>query len=160
MSEPAVTETSAADLVELTPEEKALLAGNMNDRVARFLAIETEIDELELATKLAKKRKLVVERALLDEFKEAGIQNQKMNGRLVYLHRTPYADVKDGVSKEEIIEVLDEIGLGDVAKRTLSSTQLTALVKEFDAEGEGALPDELAAKIDVGERYSIRSRKG
>ena len=94
-----------------------------------------------------------VAEALKEQFVEAEIQNVKVLGRTVFLHRSVYCNVP-AENMEQIVKVLDAEGMGDVAPRLASTAKLKALLKEDEAKWK----DKLGPLIKTGERYDIRNR--
>lgn len=101
-----------------------------------------------------------LEEEALPRFAEAGVQNVKLSHRqrTVYLHRSIFASVIAETSAE-FVEVLDDMGLGDLAPRSIHPSRLTSLVREWREQHDDDVPEQVKPFINHGERYSVRSRK-
>lgn len=139
---------------ELVPAPNAIPStGTMAENIARIIHLDKQIEELEQAcATLAAERSAVAE-ALKEQFVEAEIQNVKVLGRTVFLHRSVYCTVP-AENMQQIVKVLDAEGLGDVAPRMASTAKIKGLLKEDEAKWKAKFGE----LIKTGERYDIRNR--
>lgn len=135
-----------------TPDAGAV-SGTMAENIARIIHLDKQIEELELKCDALRAERSAVAAALTEQFVEAEIQNVKVLGRTVFLHRSVYCNVP-AENMEQIVKVLDAEGMGDVAPRLASTAKLKALLKEDEAKWK----DKLGSLIKTGERYDIRNR--
>lgn len=126
---------------------------SMAENIARIIVLDKQIDELEMKSAALSAERSAVAEALKEQFVEAEIQNVKVMGRTVFLHRSVYCNVP-AENMEQIVAVLDAAGMGDVAPRLASTAKLKALLKEDEAKWKGKLGE----LIKTGERYDIRNR--
>jgi hypothetical protein len=126
---------------------------SMAENIARIIHLDKQIEELEqTCAALAAERSAVAE-ALKEQFVEAEIQNVKVLGRTVFLHRSVYCTVP-AENMQQIVKVLDAEGLGDVAPRMASTAKIKGLLKEDEAKWKAKFGE----LIKTGERYDIRNR--
>lgn len=128
-------------------------SGSMAENIARIIHLDKQIEELEVKCSALQAERNAVAEALKEQFVEAEIQNVKVLGRTVFLHRSVYCNVP-AENMEQIVKVLDAEGMGDVAPRLASTAKLKALLKEDEAKWK----DKLGPLIKTGERYDIRNR--
>lgn len=94
---------------------------------------------------------------LISMFASNGLQNLNVDGRTVYLHRSVYAQRKEGVTAEDVIAALIADGEGDLVKPTVNGNTLSAWVRELTEDDDAAgLPEHAAEVLEPGERYSVR----
>jgi hypothetical protein len=122
------------------------------DRCRELVAIKKEAAEIDARLAILKKRHGELQAQLLDAFADNHLQNLRIDGRTVYLHRQIWAGAPD---KAAAHEALIAAGLGDYAERGFNTNKVSALYREWAANGETP-PPELEGVITTGERYSIR----
>lgn len=136
------------------PEEKSPEFSTMEENISRILNLDAEIESLETRLDKVKARRSEVERALLLQFAEGGIQNIKAQGRTVYLHRTFGVQIP-AETMSKLVEVLDDNGAGSVAPRGVHAASIKALLKEDEEKWK----EKLGELVMVRELFFIRSRK-
>lgn len=99
-----------------------------------------------------------LEEKLLSQFEEQGMQNIKIGGASVYLHRQLWAKPKDG-DKPKAVEALKRAGLDEMVKETFNVHTVSAYFREAEAN-EQPTPPELDDAFDLNETYSLRVRRG
>lgn len=124
--------------------EYARLRRAQKDREAEAAAIKAEAD--------------VMEQELLEAFAEDSIQSMNIDNTTIYLSRTLWAKVEDGVATEEVIETLRDAGLGHFVKEGYNSTTLSAWMRDLEREGQ-PLPDELAGVLGTYEKFQLKTRR-
>lgn len=166
---------------ELTePAEPATL--NL-ERLRSFIAAANKKAELEAALKVVKKEMADLEPAILDQFIEAGMQNTKVDGRVVYIQNDIFAspaagedDEEGGDTRAKVAEALAQTEYAPLAKLNYNAQSLNAAIREiarevetaceadgrmFDAQAvEDALPEPLKGVLKVSFVAKLRSRKG
>jgi hypothetical protein len=95
---------------------------------------------------------------LLEMFSEAGLQNVNVDGKTVYLHRSTFAQRKEGVTAEDVKAGLRAAGAGELVTETVNANTLSAYVRELEEDGGPGLPPELVDILLLGERYAVRIR--
>lgn len=127
---------------------------SMSKNLERFLEIETEMEGLEMRTKVLNEERAKLEKALTEQFAEIGIQNVKAAEKTIYIHRSTFCSVP-GESQDRLVSILDAEGMSDMAPRVVATTKIKALLNE-DSERWGPKFDGL---VYSGEKFSIRTRK-
>jgi hypothetical protein len=128
------------------------------EKLHRFTELETRRRQLQEELRAVDAESLELEAELLSEFERAGIQNMKVNGVTVYLHRQVWANAREGDYDRACAALLDA-GLPELVERRFNTNRLSAWVRERTREGE-EIPDALKDGIEISERFSIRTRKG
>lgn len=147
----ALEELVPVDVVPVPSAGGATLT--MAENIARIIHLDKQIEDTELATAALKQERALVEAALREQFVEAEIQNVKVLGRTIYLHRSVYCNVP-AENMEQIVKVLDAEGLGDIAPRLASTAKIKGLLKEDEKKWS----EKFEGLIKTGERYDIRNR--
>jgi hypothetical protein len=128
------------------------------DLLADYVETNEHIKELKADLKLAEQAKKDLEPRALAELERAGVQNIKIAGSTVFVHRQLWARAKDG-NKEAAVAALKAAGLSHIVSETFNTQTLSAYVRELDTDSE-ELDDELAAVLDITEDFSLRCRRG
>lgn len=137
----------------LPPPAPVAASASMAENIARIIHLDKQIEELEHASAALAAERSAVAEVLKEQFVEAEIQNVKVLGRTVFLHRSVYCNVP-AENMEQIVKVLDAEGLGDVAPRMASTAKIKGLLKEDEAKWK----EKFGGLIKTGERYDIRNR--
>lgn len=130
-------------------------------KLKAFAELENYRRELEETLKAVKETAAEIEPQLREEMALADMQSANVEGLTIYLHRTRYVSKKsdkDGVTSERLCGILRDIGWGDLVRDGYAPSSLKAKVDEVLGNGE-ELPPELADCLNVGEAYSLRTRK-
>ncbi len=130
-----------------TPEQARLL---------RFTELAREKRDLEAREKVVKREMGELEKQILDDFEAGRVQNTRVNGMTVFLHRQLWAGAKDG-DRARLVAALKAAGLEEYVSETFNSQSLSAWVREQDATGS-ELPPEVQDAINVSEVFSVRTR--
>ena len=123
--------------------------------VKRFIELKDQIDEAEASLKSLREEKDRLEAQLVDHYVDNGLQSVNMDGRLVYLTNTVYAELPQGT--EAAIRVLQASDYRDLVKPNVNRQSLSALVREL--KEQGTIPESFEGVIQAGERPGIRVRK-
>lgn len=110
------------------------------------------------------------EEIALERMMESGIQNVKVDGLTLYIHRQLWAKcaVEDGedstTAYDRACNALVEAGLPEFVQRRFNVQSLSALFRERAKQQdwetpEDLLEDELRGVINVAEIYGLKSRK-
>lgn len=136
------------------------VAGLPLDLLRRYSILRgsQKISEAEAAA--FKDEATAIEAQLIEAFTEAGLQNINLDGKTIFLHRTTFAQRKNGATAEDVKAALRAAGAGDLVQETVNSQTLGAWVRELvDAEEDGrgpGLPPEAAEVLELGEKYAVR----
>lgn len=128
------------------------------ERLHRFTELETLRRKLQEELRAVEAESQAIETELMAEFERSGIQNMKVNGLTVYLHRQVWANARNG-DYEGACTALLEAGLPELVERRFNTNRLSAWVRERTKEGE-ELPETLKQSLEISERFSLRTRKG
>lgn len=133
------------------------------DTANAWKALDDQIDELEQKRsaiehqiKELKKQIQPYEEQLLQMFAENGVNNIKIHGKTIYIHRQLWARPVDG-DYERACKILREIGLDEYVKETVNVNNISAYVREQDEMGS-ELPSSFYDAFRVDEVYKVRSR--
>lgn len=128
------------------------------DDVHRYVELRRRQSELESEASGVKEEADQIEQRLLEDFAEQGVDRMSVNGHTVYLHRQLWARVPEGVTRAEVVEALEEAGLGHFVRRQYNTQTVSAWLRDLEREEE-ELPPELYGMIEGSERYSLRVRR-
>lgn len=117
--------------------------------VERKRALERELKQL--VVEIAR-----LEEVVLNQFIDSGVDAIKVDGSTLYLHKQVWAGVAEGYTKEQAVDELKEVGLGDYVHETFNVNSLSAYYREAVRETDDF---EIPKSIKLEERYSIRMRK-
>jgi hypothetical protein len=140
-------------------------AGGMDlDRVKRYKELRHKQAAAGAEADAIKEEADALERDLIEDFANAGMQSVSVDGKTVYLHRSTFAQRAGGVTTEELKAALRLAGLGDLIGETIPAQTLSAYVREVldreveDGEETPQLPEPLRDLLELGERYAVRIR--
>lgn len=146
---------------------------DFKESLAEFVQLAARKRELDAEMKTVAALIDEMEGPLLAEMSEMGMQNTKINGVTVYINRQLWA----GAMKDEWVdpdgntvlvtntpatcEALVECGLGDFVKPSFNTNTLSAWLREqpLDDQGQPILPEGLAGRMTVSEKFSLRTRR-
>lgn len=122
--------------------------------------VQADIERKELADRLkaAEQRCQEMQGPLLDYFTQSGMENVRVDGRLVHIVKRHKVVPRDGYSKEDVCEALVNTGHGDLVSTTYHWTRMSSLVKQAEEEGTD-LPEELLDKIQINEEFKVQTRR-
>ncbi len=137
-----------------------------------FVALEEEKADLKARLKAIETRLVELDELITRQFLDDGIQSTRIDGRTVYLHRDIYASPKDG-DKQAVAAALKACNLGQYVREDYNANSLKAYVREMVREAEEAaraegrviddpakaLPERLAATLNISTVFSISSRR-
>lgn len=121
--------------------------------VARLIELDMEKRELESRLKEIADERGEIEKGLLDDWAEQGVQRIRQNDHTVYLDSRLSASIKPE-DKGRAADVFEAEGLHDML--TVYSQTLSAWVREV---GEEEIPERVKEIINVNTVYSIRTRR-
>ena len=127
-------------------------------KVKLYRDLRDEQKRLEGEAEGIKARANEIERELVEEFSDEGVQNVKIDGSTVFLRRELWAQKEQGVSSDDVVEALREAGLGDFVALGYNSSALSARLRELDAD-DAPLPAALVGVVKVAEVFKIRYQK-
>lgn len=132
----------------------------------RYLSAYDQVKATEQYLKESKARRDDTERALLDQFTEAGIESITVTdeggekGRVLSPLRSLLPSIPAD-KKEDVIAVFKEHGLDDLIIEQVQSGRLKSWVNEQDEDDETGmpqLPEEIEPFIKIHEKWSISTR--
>ena len=127
----------------------------MNIDVFRnFLGARSRKQAAESALEIASAAYRDLERDVLAEFEKANVNQIKLDGHTVHLHRQVWASARDG-DQQRLCTALCACGLGELVRPMVNSHTLSAYVLDQESAGEPLRP-ELQEAIKVSEVYSAR----
>ena len=122
----------------------------------RLGEIDGALTELRATERALKDERKELEEELLGFFEQHGLQNMRIDGRTVYLYRRVTVKPKDG-DHAPTVEALRRNGYGDLLRYNYQT--MASLVRESDEDPDASLPPEIMDTLEVGEVFTIRSRK-
>lgn len=128
----------------------------LQDRLAEWIALVDKKKALEKDVNEIKDRLAAIEPNLLEDFALSGFQSVNVKGFVVYKSREFTCSVKEGVDRKSLVEGLHQAGHDECLM--LSYQTVRSLVKEMAEAGE-KLPEHLSRLVDVGERFTLRTKK-
>lgn len=154
-----IAEAQDAQLAALTDDDAPPPddAGLPIDKVRRYRELTDAQAASEAEAKAIKQEADILEAELIEAFTEAGLQNISLDGKTVFLHRSTFAQRKEGITADDVKAALRAAGAADLIGETVNANTLSAYVREFvDDDDNLALPEPLVDVLDLGERFSIR----
>lgn len=124
----------------------------MQARMRRYVELSKRQKDLDAELAAVKAEKSVLEEKLLEWMAEHGIQNQTIDGLLVYIHRSDFASAAGG-DRAALMDRLRADGHGWLIKTDVHSQSLSAWAREKLRNGE-TLPPE----VEIVTRYALRTR--
>lgn len=94
-----------------------------------------------------------LEELILTDFSREGVQNMKVDGRLVSVYTIAYAKKCEGVTAQQAVAALENAGMDEFINYNTLSLSGEMRKEEFK------MPLELTGIIEMVPQYSIRSRK-
>lgn len=119
--------------------------------------METKKAQIEEQIKEIKTKMRPYEDQLLELFAENEVNNIRIQGKTLYIHRQLWARPLDG-DYEKACKVLREVGLDEYVKETVNINSISAYVREQDEMGI-ELPEQFAEGFKVDEVYQVRSKR-
>lgn len=128
------------------------------ESLRRYVAVRKELDEIDIVVKALTAERDKLEEELLVQFEQDGMQNTRIDDRLVYLHKSTFAsaDPEHG-GMPALIDALNAEGLGDLAKTTVNGNTLRAYVNE-QLKANRPIPTRIDNVIKLTEKFSLRVR--
>jgi len=151
------SELSAYDTALDKAVESALEETQHPDPLSEFVAVERRLRELDNETDALKKRRVALEQRLLDEWADKGQQSANIAGFTVYITTDFFCNKRSGVAMPDVCRLLENSGLGNMVSPAYNAQSLKAWVKEH--EGEGTIPEDLAAVLQWDTVPRLRARK-
>lgn len=121
------------------------------DAMRTYRALVERKRELEADLREVKREIGELETTVLDMMAKEGVQNVKIDGKVLYLQRKIFVGMAEGYTREQVIESLRKAGLGDFVQENYNTNQLSAHFREMD---EVVLPEGLK----VTEQFNVRMR--
>lgn len=155
----------------LDPDSAATLSSpTIADRARRLLELKAELEAAEAETSRIKKEIERAEFELAAQMADEETQNVKLaDGTTVYLAREFYCSKASGVDTQELVTVLDRLGLGDFASRSVNMAGLKSYLRKLDEEHQeqspgasvaDAAPAPLRDLLSIYEKTTVRTRRG
>lgn len=99
-----------------------------------------------------------LEQELLEDFVEEGVQNVRVDGSTVFLHRQIWAGKEEGVETPAVVSALKTAGLGHLVGENYNGQTLAAYLRDLD-RNEEPMPAELVGVIKPVEVFQIRQQR-
>lgn len=136
------------------------------ESLARYVELEQRKRDLKNDLKDVNSEIEALEEKLLPQFEAAGVQNMRINGMTVYIHRQLWAGAPEG-NREAVIGALRASGLEDYVVENFNTQSLSAWVREQVAMSDDdeledvydALPESFRGNVNISERFELRSRR-
>lgn len=122
--------------------------------VQRLVALAEEKRRLEADLKQVNTLIEALEAEVVERMVESGTQSISTMTHTVYLARDIWARPEEG-KEDELISVLDQQGLGDIARRRVMAQSLSAVIREH-LNRDGALPAWAEGLVAVSQRPRAR----
>lgn len=143
------------------------------EKLAAFVQLKKWQDQIDELLGYAKEQSELLASPIMEEMAECGMQNANVGGMCVFTASTKFVSKKKEFSTAQICALLTEVGLGDLVANDYSAASLKSRVLEkiVDAADPDnvmetiqevaarALPEKLAAAINVGEVKKLTARK-
>lgn len=128
----------------------------MEEKIDRFIELETERRVLEARLKDIKEEIEPIHQDVLTHFEQTGTEKIRRGGLTVYIHRQLWARAIDG-DYERGCAALRAAGLGDLVKETFNVHTLSAWLREQERMGE-PIPESFEGAIQTEETFQLRTR--
>ena len=128
------------------------------EALAEYVRNANRLRELKAEQSQLNDRQRTLQETLLTEFEQLGMENTRIDGTTVYVHRQTWAKPAGG-DHPTLAAALKELGMPELAKETVNSQTLSAYVRELESVDE-PLPDRLKPLIEISEVFSLRTRRG
>lgn len=126
-----------------------------------YITVYDHIQTLEKQVKKAKEKLAEIEKELLPQFKDSGMDKGTFNGVTVWLDRKIWAS--SGGNVPGMIEALQSAGVDELVSETVNATRLTSWVREHDPDNaldpdsiRQKLPPEVQEVINISEKFQLR----
>jgi len=123
------------------------------DAIRRWLDLRDRVKAAEADLSELKHERDRAEQDALMIFAREGVDSVRLDAHTVTLTRTLHASVR-AHDRPEVIRVLDQLGMSDLAPRGIHAATLSAYVRELDRDDE-ALPEELTDVVQVAELFGL-----
>jgi len=123
--------------------------------VKRYAELVKRKRKLDAEVKKIKKQLADLEEPVLGYFGDQCIEQQRFDGVTLSVRRELWAGHNGDV--DAACQALVEAGYGDLVGRRFNTSQLSAVVREWDRAGE-EIPDGLREHIKVSEVFKISAR--
>jgi hypothetical protein len=154
-----MSEDLEAIVTEQTTDSPEVVGVSM-ETMRSLIKLDDEIKSLEDEIKSLKADRAILQGELLEQFAANGIDHMRVDNRTVYRSLTLRASVP-AEKREEVCEVLEGLGLGQLVSIGVNAQTLSAQVREWMDESAGGLgiPAELRDLINVYEDRKVSVRK-
>ncbi len=136
-------------------------ATTMQQRASLFALTTRELRELEAKVEYLKDVLDQLQRDLILDMAEGGVENMRVGGYTLYRATTRYVRKrpdKDGVTTDMVCEVLKQIGRGDLVTDGYHPNALKSFVTE-QIQQNGEVDPALAPLLEIGEKEVVRAVK-
>jgi hypothetical protein len=128
------------------------------EKVREYTKLRDRQRELGAAHDEVKAAADLLEQELLDEFAQQGVDNIRVDGHTVYLHRQTWASPSTGHDSTDVVAALKAAGLDHMVAERYNSNTLSAYVRELVRE-DAELPASLQAVVQTTDKFSLRVRR-
>jgi NCAIR mutase (PurE)-related protein len=144
---------------ELRDLEAMVATGNDGMTMLREF-VQADIERKELADRLkeAERRCEEMQQPILEYFMQTGMENVRVDGRLVHIVKRHKVVPAEGKTKDDVCEALRHTGHADLVTTSYHWTRMSSLVKQAEEEGV-ELPEELLDTIKINEEFKVQTRR-
>jgi len=129
-------------------------------KIKELQALDSQKRQLEKDLDEVKLRREELEKNLLEQFAEAGIDSITVDGKKVYLKRDTWTSALEG-DRAKACTFLKEHGLDFYVNETFNATSISAYVREHRNEEDGTfdLPEGFTDYFKISDTFKIRTGK-
>ena len=124
------------------------------DILKEIIELDAKRKGLDFEVAQIKEKRAKLERQMLEEFMDEGVQSMKVDGRTCYLHRRVVVSAQD---KQAACDFMKGKELEDYVKEGFDVRSIAAYVKEMEM-AEEPLPDGFDDVFKRGEIFTIKTR--
>lgn len=127
-----------------------------DEQFQRFAELHKEIKRLETDVKVMKKKRDKLGEQILEIFTQLGTTTTKANGVTISVKTTTHASIRAGLDSQAV-EMLDNLGYGDICKTTALPSKVAALVREL--KKTNMVPEEFHTYLNIYDKTQVVGRE-
>ena len=151
-----MTDTPLEEIIDDGIEQHQAKDSLTADLIRRFVRLSEERARMKARLKSVEEDLADIHGDLMRFFERAGIQNLSAGGFTAFVERKVFAGFVN--SREELIKGLKRARLGDYVRENYNDSQLSAYVRELDANGR-KMPKSLIGKLKITEVFKVKARR-
>lgn len=128
------------------------------ERMAEFAALQLRRRDVESELETIKAKSRDLEKDLLEEMSQNGIDNMRCNGLTIYRRTDLYVTKRADVETAELVAVMKNIGLGYLVSEGYSAQSLKSVIREHEKDGT-EIPAQLVERLNIGHEVKLATRK-